>query len=343
MTVLVTGASGHVGANLVRELLRRGERVRVLIREHKRALEGLDVERFMGDVCEPDSIRPAMEGVERIYHLAAVISIDGDRDGRVPAVNVDGVRNVAEAALELGIPRMVHCSSIHAFDQDPPDQPLDETRQRATARPGHPAYDLSKARGEEQVREVVAKGLDAVICNPTAIIGPNDFERSRVGRVFTDLVNRRLPSLIDGGFDWVDVRDVSAGLIAAGDKGRAGESYLLSGRWASVRELAAVVEAITGIAPPRITSPMWLARIGAPFVVAYGRVVGREPLYTMEALRALRANRHIDNTKARTELGYAPRPLEQSVRDAIAWLAMDGAVPPDAVRDAGDEGERAAS
>jgi dihydroflavonol-4-reductase len=182
-----------------------------------------------------------------------------------------------------------------------------------------------------------------VICNPTAILGPNDFERSRVGRVFTDLVNRRLPSLIDGGFDWVDVRDVAAGLIAAGEKGRTGESYLLSGRWASVRELAGIVESVTGISPPRVTSPMWLARIGAPFVVAYGRMVGREPLYTMEALRALRANRHIDNSKARSELGYAPRPLEQTVRDAIAWLAMDGAVPSDAVRDAGPDDRRAAS
>jgi dihydroflavonol-4-reductase len=335
MRVAVTGASGHVGANLMRALLDRGDDVRALVHEHVAALEGLDVERVHGDVLDGDSLARAFEGVERVYHLAAIISIDGDRGGTVPAVNVRGVRNVAEAALATGVRRLVHCSSIHAFDQKPLDQPLDETRSRSDQRRGHPAYDVSKARGEREVRAVIERGLDAVIVNPTAIIGPNDFQDSRMGRVFLDLVRRRLPSLIDGGFDWVDVRDVCAGIIAAGDRGRTGESYLLGGRYASLRELADIVYRTTGVRPPRATSPMWLARLGAPFVVVAGRIAGREPLYTSEALRALRANRKILTTKARSELNYRARPLEQAVHDSLCWYVESGRLPAVSLRRVG--------
>jgi len=335
MRVVVTGASGHVGANLMRALLERGDNVRALVYERAAALEGLDVERVRGDVLDADSLARVFEGAERVYHLAAIISIDGDRGGAVPAVNVRGARNVAEAALAAGVQRLVHCSSIHAFDQKPHDQPLDETRSRSDQRRGHPAYDVSKARGEREVRAVIERGLDAVIVNPTAIIGPNDFEGSKMGRVFLDLVRRALPTLIDGGFDWVDVRDVCAGMIAAGDRGRTGESYLLGGRYASVRELADIVHGATGIRPPRATSPMWLARIGAPFVVAAGRITGREPLYTGEALRALRANRNILVTKARDELGYRVRSLEQTVHDALSWYVASGRLPAGSLSGAG--------
>jgi len=221
----------------------------------------------------------------------------------------------------------VHCSSVHAFDQEPVDQPLDETRSRSDQRSGHPPYDLSKARGEREIRSVIDRGLDGVIVNPTGIIGPNDFQSSRMGRVLFDLARRRLPTLIDGGFNWIDVRDVCAGLLAAGDRGRTGESYLLGGRYASVGELAELVRRETGIPPPRLTTPMWLARIGAPFVVAAGRITGREPLYTSEALRALRSNRNISTKKARDELGFRARPLEQTVRDTLEWYEEAGRLP----------------
>ena len=332
MTVVVTGASGHVGANLVRALLERGETVRALIHESDVGVAGLDVEQVKADVREPESLRKAFEGADLVYHLAAIISIDGDKQGLVPAVNVRGARNVAEACLELGVRRLVHCSSIHAFDQEPLDQKLDETRSRADERPGHPAYDTSKSQGERQVREVIEKGLDAVIINPTAVLGRNDFEGSRMGRVITDLYYGKLPALIDGGFNWVDVRDICSSAIAAAERGRTGESYLLGGRWASVADLAAIVEHYTGRRPPRITSPMWLARVGAPFVVAFGRITGNEPLYTIEALRALRANRYIDCSKAHAELGHDPRPLEETVRDAIEWFIEHGRLPADALR-----------
>lgn len=319
----ITGATGHVGGNLVRALLARGDSVRCLVHEDDRAIRGLDVERCEGDVRKSETLRPLLDGADRVFHLAAIISIDGDRGGLVQAVNIDGTRNVAIAALDAGVRRFVHCCSVHAFDQAPLDEPVDETRLRATG-PRHLAYDRSKAAGEAAVREVVARGLDAVIVHPSGVIGPYDFKRSRMGQVLLDLFRRKLVALVPGGFDWVDVRDVVGGMLAAAEQGRTNESYVLSGHWHSVCEIAAMAEAVTGVPAPRITAPLALARIGAPFVTVYHRVFGGEPLFTNESLDALQANRNLVHDKATRELGYAPRPIADSIRDAYAWFEETG-------------------
>lgn len=327
MSVVVTGASGHVGANLVRELLRRGRRVRVFTRrETCPALAGLDVEQALGDVRDPISLRQAFEGAEVVYHLAAVISITGSQGGLVEETNVTGARNVAEAALECRVQRMVHFCSVHAFEQRPLSQPLDEERERVISW-RRPAYDRSKAAGEKEVRRVIERGLDAVIVHPTGIIGPHDFEPSRVGRIFLKLAEGRLPAVVPGGFNWVDVRDVVEGALAAEEKGRSNQSYLLPGHWCSVKELASRAEAVSGVPAPRLTSPMALARLGAPFVSAWSRCFGNEPLFTSESLEALRANRRILPDKAARDLSYAPRPLDESIRDVYRWFAGAGMLP----------------
>src|SRR5690606_13352249 len=214
MTVVVTGASGHLGANLVRTLLERGEQVRVLVHRSAQALADLDdqIERAEGSVCEPESLASAFAEVDRVYHLAGVISIDGDPDGRVHKVNVEGTRNVARACHEQGVGRLVHVSSVHAFDMNPRDEVLDETRPQVGDSPHHSAYDRSKALGERAVREFVDAGLDAVIVNPTGIIGPVDYGPSRLGQLLGELASGKLPALLDGGFDFVDVRDVVDGV-----------------------------------------------------------------------------------------------------------------------------------
>jgi dihydroflavonol-4-reductase len=329
--VVVTGASGHVGVNLVRELLERGARVRVVVQEaDPPSLRGLDVEQVPGDVRDLDSMRRALEGAELLYHLAAQISIVGAMGGLVHQTNVVGARNVGQAALDAGVRRMLHMCSVHAFDQEPIDQPLDETRTRVSSRSA-PAYDRSKAEGEAEIRALIAKGLDAVIVHPSGIIGPHDHQPSRMGHVFLDLYHRKLPSLIDGGFDWVDVRDVVAGSIAALERGRTGESYLLSGHWRSLGELARIAEAVTGVKPPRLTSPMWLARTGAPLMELWAKVARQEPLYTSESLMALRANRSYVRTKSERELGHRPRSTEESVRDVYRWFASNGRIPAEAL------------
>lgn len=334
MTALVTGASGHVGGVLVRQLLAKGRDVRCLVHDDRVALETLDVERVAGDVRDRQAVTRAMTGVDVVFHLAAVISIDGDRDGQVAAVNVEGVRNVAESALRAGVRRFVHCCSIHAFEQEPRSQFVDETRARAGGH-GVPAYDRSKAAGERAVRELIDAGLDAVIIHPTGVIGPFDFRPSRMGKVFLDLYRRRLTGLVAGGFNWVDVRDLGRALRAAESTGRCGESYIVGGHWCSVKDLARISADVTGVRPPRLVSPIWLARLGAPFVAFANRATGREPLYTSESLRALGGYREISCAKAACDLAFEPRPLEESVRDAYRWFAAQGRLAGAGIDDAG--------
>jgi dihydroflavonol-4-reductase len=320
---VVTGAAGHVGANLVRALLARGRRVRCLVRDDTRALDGLDVERVRGDVLEPDSLTRAFAGADVVHHLAARISILGGEHGRVWETNVGGVRRVVEACLGCGVRRLVHYSSVHAFDQHPLDEPVDETRGPADDR-RYPVYDRSKAAGVREVLAGVERGLDAVVIHPSGVIGPHDYKPSRIGRFFLELSRGRICARIAGGFDWVDARDVAEGALAAEERGRTGERYILSGRYATVDELVELWGDISGIRMPGWTAPMGLARLGAPFVGLYARVFHREPLFTSEALHALRGNPVYVREKAGRELGYSPRPLAQTLADTHAWFCEAG-------------------
>lgn len=330
MTIVVTGASGHLGNNLVRALLARGEAVRAVIHKDDRALAGLEVERVQLDICDAAAVRRAVGGAKLVYHLAAKISIVGSMGGLVHRVNVEGTRSVAQASLAEGV-RMVHVSSIHAMQQMPKDQPLDETRARVPLGDRRwPAYDQSKAEGERVVRRLLDEGLDAVILHPTGVIGRHDYGPSRMGTVFIDLWHRRLPALVEGGFDFVDVRDVTSALLAAADpaRGRRGESYLLTGHWRSIADIAHAAAAITGKAPPGLSTPTWLAHVGAPFMTLWSQLTGKEPLYTAESLLALDSNRDMRGDKARADLGHNPPPFEHSVYDALAWHRAAGNIDP---------------
>ncbi len=309
----VTGVTGHVGLNLVRALHADGWTVRGLV-HHGPPPEG--VEGVKGDVLDRDSLAPLYEGAEVVFHLAAVISIRGDKGGLVQRVNVDGVRNSAQAAAKAGVRRFVHTSSVHAFDTIDRGVPIDESTGRATEE--HPAYDQSKAAGERALREV--EDLDFVVCNPTGIMGPHDPGTSRINKVLRDLRDRRLPALLDGGFNWVDSRDVAAGLLAAADRGEAGGNYLLGGHWASLQGLAGHVHEVTGSKPPLVTTPMWLAKIFAPISAMGSAMIGREGAFVPEALMPLEAAKEISTARAERDLGWAPRPLGETVRDYFQWL-----------------------
>ena len=271
-------------------------------------------------------MRRAFAGVDVVYHLAALISIAGDPDGRVRATNVDGVRNVATAALEAGVRRFVHCSSVHAFDLERPGV-ITETSARAVD-PHLPAYDRSKAAGEVELRKVVDQGLDAVITNPSGVLGPNDFAPSRMGAVFLALARRRLPALVAGGFDWVDARDVATGMMAAEAKGRTGENYLL-GR-------SPTLDRRPGHARRAVHRRPVAARVGAdvagprrphPAGLWWSRWRGTQPLFTPESLHALLTDPTVSSAKAARELGHEPRATEDTVRDVYAWFRETGILP----------------
>ena len=318
MTVFVTGASGHIGANLVRELTRRKRPVRAFIHEDTRGVEGLDIDIIKGDILDYPSLLRAIKGSDTVYHLAARISIIGDRQGTVRKVNVTGTQNIIRACQECGIRRLIHFSSIHAYCPFPLDQPVDEMRSFSNAR--SPAYDCSKADGTREVLEAVKRGLDAVVISPTAVIGPNDFKPSRMGQVLIKLYQRRFIALIKGGYDWVDARDVVRGALLAEERAKSGSQFILSGHRASLREIAEMIREMRGIKPPRFTAPLWLARLAAPFSEAAAVLRKRNALLTSEALRALRTHQSISRRRAEACLGYSPRPLKVTIRDTIEWL-----------------------
>lgn len=319
MQVAMTGATGHVGANVVRALLEQGWKVRVLCREDVRALEGLDVERVRGDVRDPDSLRPLVAGAELVFNLAAHISLEG-RARKGLDVNVIGPRNVAAACLEAGVRRLVHVSSIHAFDDEPGHGPIDEDRPHV-ADPSRPAYGLSKAAGEREIDAAIARGLDAVIVNPTGVIGPHDYKPSRMGNVLASLATGRLPFVPSGGYDWVDARDVAAGAIAAAHRGVTGRRYLLAGTWASLGELGMQIDQILGRPRRRIQVPLWTGFLGVPFAAMKARLTGGTPGCTMDSIRVLLGETHVSSARASAELGYAPRPQADTLRDILAWQA----------------------
>jgi dihydroflavonol-4-reductase len=328
-TVAITGATGHVGSNLVRQLLERGDTVRALTRNPDPAeLHGLPIEKVAGDVSSGQGLPELLDGAELVFHLAAQISIVGPMNGLVHRVNVEGARNVAAAAREAGVRRMVHCCSVHVFEPEPFHEPTSESRRRVQ-RGMAPAYDVSKAEGESAVREAIANGLDAVIVHPSGVMGPFDFKPSRMGHVLLKLYRRRLPALLAGGFDWVDARDVSAGMLAAAERGRTGESYLLTGHYRTVAQIADVAQGITDVPRPRLVCPKWVADIGAPFMdLAAWAMRGGEPLYTSESLMPLMLRMAYDRSKSERELGYVARPFEETVRDAYAWMLARGVIEP---------------
>src|SRR5262245_38596974 len=210
MLAVVTGGAGYIGTNLATPLLAAGHQVRVGDVREAGTAKALGAEWVRAEVRDPDAIRPAFDGAEAVYHLAALISVVGPLGGRVASVNVSGARVVAEAALATGVRRLVHCSSVHAFDVGSRiGEPVDESCPRSTDS-RLPAYDRSKAAGEAAVRRAVQRGLDAVVVNPTAVLGPADEAPSRVGAVLLAMWRGWVPAVPGGGFDWVDVRDVVA-------------------------------------------------------------------------------------------------------------------------------------
>jgi dihydroflavonol-4-reductase len=321
--IVVTGASGHAGANLVRALLAQGRPIRTLVHSDRRSVEGLDVEVIQGNICDLESLVKAFNNAEVVYHLAAYISISQDEWPLLEAVNVIGTRNVVEACLRCGVRRLVHFSTIHTMAQESTGIPISESNSLVESR-RYPPYDRSKAAAEKEVRQGIEKGLDAVIISPTGMIGPYDYRPSHFGEALLRMANGKLPALVAGGFDWVDARDVVQGAMRAEERAPAGAKYILSGHWLSVRDLAALVETITGAPAPGFVCPMWLARVGAPFITAFDRLAGKRPLYTSVSLQALRDNREISHQKATEELGYHPRPFEETLTDTLRWFEESG-------------------
>lgn len=324
MKIAVTGASGHIGVNLCRELVRRRHSIKALIHTNRESLKEISVDKVRGDLKDPDSLTDLVRDADLVIHLGAIISIRGNKTGELFDINVEGTRRICEAAHKAAVGRFIHFSSIHALVHRPYDKALDESRPLAVA--DKMAYSRSKAAAEEIVLDAVRKGLDAVILSPTAVIGPYDYGPSLMGKALILIATGKLPALVKGGYNWVDVRDVTDATIAAIEKGKNGKRYLLSGHWRSLEQISDLVSRITEFRPPRkFTCPHWMARIGLPFINLYCSVYEKEPLYTHDSLYTLRtSHKNISHKKAAEELGFNPRPFEETLRDTLHWFQDQG-------------------
>jgi len=322
MLAAVTGASGHLGANLVRALIERKWQVRALIRNDTCALEGLDIELATGDVLDEESLRRAFTGSDVVFHLAGKISIVSWDRKEVEAVNITGVKNVVEACKSTGVKRLIHASSFHAHQQKPLNEPLDESRPLHDGK--YPSYDHSKAEGEKIVRAAIEQGLDAVIINPAGMLGPNDFKPSLFGSTLLSIARGKLPALVDAGLSWVDNRDVAEGMITACERAERGAKYILSGHWVTLKYVAEHVAEIIGVKPPKIILPIWLTKAVAPLISALDRIRGKQPLFTSISIKELESNKYLSHARASKELGYEPRPLAETISDTMHWFQDNG-------------------
>jgi len=319
MKIAVTGANGHVGASLVRLLLKEKHEVRVLVHHGSQALQGLNVEIVKGGLEDTSVLQKLCHDREIVFHLAAKISIGSESYDEVYKVNVEGTKNLTNASREAGVKRFVHFSSIHALQQFPQDKPLDENFPLALH--SEMVYEKTKALAEKWILEQNSPYFQVVVLNPTAITGPYDFKPSYLGQVIQMIYKGTLPGLVPGGYNWVDVRDVAQAAVNAMEKGEPGERYLLSGEWQSLKSLAQIICTHRNNKCKLPVFPFWLARIGVPFMALYARWKSRDPLYTKTSLAILQsANHHILNDKARRVLGFSPRPLEESVADTLTWF-----------------------
>jgi len=318
--IAVTGASGLLGGNLVRELLARGYDVRALIHQDTRAVSGLDLEMVSVDLSDPSSLERAFAGVDVVYHLASLISLSMDSWDKVHLVNVLGTRNVVDACLRSGVKRLVYFGSTHSRDPKPFDQVLDEDRPLVTDS-SLPPYDRSKALGEIEIRKGLERGLDSVVILPSALVGPYDFRPSFVGEGLLLMQRGGLPALTTGGYDWVDARDVSMGAICAAENAKAGSCYILSGHWHSIHEVATLTANISGTRAPRLVVPLRLAELALPIMEKLATLRGSQPLYTPVMLNALNSNHLISHARAKRDFGYSPRPFLETLTDTLNWFA----------------------
>lgn len=327
---IVTGANGHLGNTIIKKLLEKGETVRglVLPMDEPRALQELDIQLFTGDICDLGSLEPLFAVSEpsetMVIHTAGIVSIASKHEQRVHDVNVGGTANVVKMCLKHRVKRLVYVSSVHAIPEEEAGQVITEVGHFDKGVIG--LYARTKAEASQLVLDSVKEGLDAVIVHPSGIIGPGDYVGGHTTQLIMDYLEGRLTACVEGGYDFVDVRDVADGILAAVDRGRCGEAYILSGRYVTVKELLGLLAQISGRRKITTVLPMFFAKLTAPLSELYYQILRQPPLYTRYSLYTLGSNSNFSHDKASKELGYAPRDMVETLKDTIKWLVQSGRV-----------------
>lgn len=326
MSILVTGATGFVGSAVARRLVAAGDRVRALVRpgSDQRNLENLDAEIVEGDLRDPASLERALSGCRALYHVAADYRLWVPRPEEIYETNVNGTKNIMQAAGAAGVERIVYTSSVAVLGLNPGGSPADEDTPVSLADMiGH--YKRSKFLAEEEVRRLVREsGLPVIIVNPSAPAGPCDIKPTPTGRMIARAAAGRVPAYVDTGMNIVHVDDVAEGHLLAFSKGEVGERYILGGRNMKLSEILAAIAAEVGRKPPRLELPHALVMPVAWAAEFWARLTGVEPFTTVNGVRMARKKMFYSSAKAENELGYRARPAEEAFRDAVAWFRANG-------------------
>ena len=333
MRCFVTGASGFIGANLVHALAAKGHSVKALLRPGAdlRGLGNIELERVEGDLGDRARLKEAMRGCEWCFHVAASYHLWLRDYAPMYAANVEGTRNVIEAAAATGCQRIVYTSTVGCIGLPRPVNgrisPSDEATPVSEAQMRN-HYKRSKWQAEQVATEFARRGLPVVIVNPSTPVGPRDVKPTPTGQIVVDFLNRRMPAYLDTGLNWVHVRDVAIGHITAASKGRIGERYILGhadGNW-TMKEALAVLAEVSGVPAPKARLPYFVALMAAYLNEAASRVTGRPPRAPLAGVRMARHKMYFNPAKAIRELGLPQTPPKQALADAVCWFRANGYV-----------------
>ena len=324
---LITGGSGHVGANLVRELSNRGYKVRCIDFDgDHRAFEGYDVELIKGSVTDVESLDKAFTGVDVVFHTAAIISLERKNRDLIRSVNVDGTKNVCEMALKHKISKLIHFSSVDAFIREPLDAPLLEDRSLVVDQNTVP-YDLSKADAQRIVLEYCERGLDASIIHPSGIFGPNDFKPSLFGQEFLNIAKGKRPFSINVGYDYVDVRDLCETAVNCIEKGVNKQNYIVGGNYMDFVYMAEVMAEVLGKKLMRGTLPFFTIYLSLPIYYLQSLFSNAPRAITLDSIHTIKVqNKNIPSQLAKDQLGHSPRGVEETITDTLKFFKESGSL-----------------
>jgi dihydroflavonol-4-reductase len=329
MKVFLTGATGFVGSHVARELDRRGAKIRLLVRPTSNLanLEGLAAETVVGDLLQPDSLRTSIRGCDALMHVAADYRLWVRDPKAMYSANVDGTRSLLRLAREEGVPRVVYTSSVATMGFKCDGTIVDETTPVSLADMiGH--YKRSKFLAEQVAIEAAQSGQQVIILNPTTPIGPQDVKPTPTGRIIVDFLNRKFPAYVDTGLNLVDVAEVARTHVDALEQGRPGERYILGGENLTLKQILDKMSAITGLPSPTMKVPHAVAMTFAFFdETITGRILGREPRATVEAVRMGKKMMFASSARAQRELGFRIVPVYEALRAAIDWFRAHSYAP----------------
>jgi dihydroflavonol-4-reductase len=325
MKTFITGATGFIGASIVRELLRDGREVRALVRKGSDTsnLAGLDVELWQGDLRDGNGLKQGLKGCSVLYHAAADYRLWTRDPAEMYRINVDGTAAILEAALDNSLSRVVYTSSVGTLGNPGDGTPGSEDTQVSLAdMVGH--YKKSKYLAERVAEKFVARGLPLVIVNPSTPVGPFDIKPTPTGKIIVDVLNRRMPAYLDTGLNIIAVEDCARGHILAEQKGQIGRKYILGNTNLTLREIFAMLEQITGLSAPRVRLPYTPILLAAYINEGLSKITGREPLIPLAGVQMAAKFMYFDPSRAVRELELPQTPVREALQRAVEWFRQHG-------------------